>query len=301
MSSHGRGSDRVASSRETSMRRYQCTILLSLALTGTAAAQGANGVITSYVDLYAGPDIGYPPVAELPAGTPVAIQGCLEGWTWCDVITMGTRGWVAGTFVQYTYESQPVIVADYGPRIGIPIVAFSIGMYWDHYYRDRPFYRDRDRWYDRRIESRPPPRPPGWREGDHDRDRDRDHGRSPPAAAVRQPPPPPHQPAEPAARPMPSAGYRPQPERAPENRPPENRPPSSAYRPQPGAIHPPSEEAHRQPVPSPGARPAQPAQRPVQEHHPQPVQERHPQQGENHGGQKPAPRPEPKKQDDNGH
>jgi uncharacterized protein YraI len=280
------------------MRRYPCTILLSLALTGTAAAQGANGVITSYVDLYAGPDIGYPPVAELPAGTPVAIQGCLEGWTWCDVITMGTRGWVAGTFVQYTYQSQPVIVADYGPRIGIPIVAFSIGMYWDHYYRDRPFYRERDRWYSRPIEARPPPRPPGWHGGDHDRDRDRDRDRPPPAPAARQPPP---QPAAPAARPVPSAGYRPQPERVPENRPPENRPPSPAYRPQPGPIHPPpAEEVRRRPVPNPGARPAQPvqpAQQPVREHRP-PQGESH---GQSHGGQKPAPHPEPKKQDDNGH
>jgi len=278
------------------MRRYQWTFLLSLALAGPAAAQGANGVITSYVDLYAGPDIGYPPVAELPAGTPVAIQGCLEGWTWCDVITMGTRGWVAGTFVQYTYESQPVIVADYGPRIGIPIVAFSIGMYWDHYYRDRPFYRDRDRWYDRHIESRPPPRPPGWHGGDYGRDRDRerdDRGRSFPAAAGR--PPPPHPVAVPEGRPMPSAGYRPQPDRAPENRPPENRPPSPAYRPQPGANRaPPPEEGHRAPAPNQGVRPAaQPAQRPAQEHRPA--------QGESHGGQKPAPHPEPKKQDDNGH
>ncbi|WP_201315527.1 SH3 domain-containing protein [Dyella sp. EPa41] len=264
-----------------------------MALTGTAAAQGANGVITSYVDLYAGPDIGYPPVAELPAGTPVDIQGCLEGWTWCDVITMGTRGWVAGTFVQYTYENQPVIVADYGPRIGIPIVAFSIGVYWDHYYRDRPFYRDRDRWYDRHIESRPPPRPPGWRGDDRDRDRGRD--RPPPTPDARQAPPPPHQPAAPAARPVPSAGYRAQPERAPEHQPPENRPSSPAYRPPPGGNRPPTpEETHRQPAPSPAAHPAPPpAQRPAQEHRPA--------QGESHGGQKPAPRPEPKKQDDNGH
>ena len=265
------------------MRRIQCTILLSFALAGPAAAQGASGVVTSYVDLYAGPDIGYPAVAELPAGTPVDIQGCLEGWTWCDVITMGTRGWVAGTFVQYTYESQPVIVADYGPRIGIPIVAFTIGMYWDHYYRDRPFYRDRDRWYSRPIESRPPPRPPGWHGGDHDR---------PPPHPGRQPPPQDRRPA-PGVEPVPSAGYRPQPGRPPENRP-ESRPPSSTYRPAPAANRPPQpSEVHGQPAPGPGARP------PAEGGHP-PAQEHRPPQGDNHGGLKQAPHPEPKKQDDNG-
>lgn len=277
------------------MRRIPCTILLSLMVAGPAAAQGANGVITSYVDLYAGPDIGYPPVAELPAGTPVAIQGCLEGWTWCDVITMGTRGWVAGTFVQYTYESQPVIVADYGPRIGIPIIAFSIGMYWDHYYRDRPFYRDRDRWYDRHIESRPPPRPPGWRGEDHDRvyrgDRDDRGGH---VDRDRPPPPPAHEPTPRPAQPMPSAGYRTMaPARPPESRPPENRPPAPAYRPPAGAPHPmPAGEPHgQQPHGQPGPGPAA---------HP-PGQEHRPAQGEGHGSQKQAPRPEPRKQDDNGH
>ena len=275
------------------MRRIPCTILLSLAMVGPAAAQGANGVITSYVDLYAGPDIGYPPVAELPAGTPVDIQGCLEGWTWCDVITMGTRGWVAGTFVQYTYESQPVIVADYGPRIGIPIVAFTIGVYWDHYYRDRPFYRDRDRWYSHPIAPRPPPRPPGWHGGDHDR--------APPPPG-RQPPPQDRRPA-PGVQPVPSASYRPQPGRPTENRPPENRPvsrppenrpenrpPSSTYRPAPAANRPPQPaEGHGQPVARPPAEGARP-----------PAQEHRPPQGDNHGGQKQAPHPEPRKQDDNG-
>ncbi|WP_130620290.1 SH3 domain-containing protein [Dyella amyloliquefaciens] len=265
------------------MRRIQqCTILLSLVLAGPAAAQGASGVVTSYVDLYSGPDIGYPAVAQLPAGTPVAIQGCLDGWTWCDVITMGMRGWVAGTFVQYTYDNQPVIVADYGPRIGIPIIAFSIGVYWDHYYRDRPFYRDRDRWYSHPIA----PRPPGWHGGDHDR---------PPPGPGRQPPPEARRPPGPGVQPVPSANYRPQPARPPENRPPvnrpENRPPSSTYRPAPSANRPPQPaEGHGQPVgrpPSGGSHP--------------PVQEHRPPQGDNHGGQKPAPHPEPKKQDDNGH
>lgn len=230
------------------MRRFLITALLSLAVAGPAAAQVANGVVTSYVDLYAGPDIGYPPIAQLPAGTPVAIQGCLEGWSWCDVITMGTRGWVAGTFVQYTYQNQPVIVADYGARIGIPIVAFSIGVYWDNYYRNRPFYRNRDYWYHRPIAPRPPPRPPGWRPGYR-----------PPAPG-------------PGHRPPPSAGYRPSPGRPPENRPPSNhRPPPQYNRPAPPAHQPPSggnrpppSHGNNRPPPNAGGRPSGQEHRPPQ-------------------------------------
>jgi uncharacterized protein YraI len=246
-----------------------------LAITGPAAAQAVSGVVTAYVDLYAGPDIGYPPIAQLPAGTPVAIQGCLTGWTWCDVVTMGTRGWVAGTFVQYTYQSQPVIVADYGARIGIPIVAFSIGVYWDNYYRSRPFYRNRDYWYARPIAPRPPPRPPGWRPG------------------YRPPPAPGH-------RPPPSAGYRPPPGRPPQNRPPQNRPPGQDHRPPPsnnrpppssqrppsGGNRPPPGQGNNRPPPNAGGRP--------------PGQGNRPPPSGGHGGQKPAPRPAPNKQQDNG-
>ena len=113
------------------MKRIVWVVLLLGGLASPAAfAQAWNGVVTAYVDLYAGPDPGYPTIAQLPAGTAVSIQGCTAGFGWCDVIVAGTRGWVAGTFVQYTYQSQPVYVADYGPRIGIPIITFSIAAYW---------------------------------------------------------------------------------------------------------------------------------------------------------------------------
>ena len=57
----------------------------------------------------------------------------------------------------------------------IPILSFVATDYWGRYYVERPWYRDRDRWFSYRIRSRqgwhaPPPgprRPGWWRSGYH--------------------------------------------------------------------------------------------------------------------------------------
>jgi len=233
------------------MKRFVWAVLLLLGCASPAAfAQGYNGVVTAYVDLYAGPDQGYPTIAQLPAGTPVAIQGCTQGWGWCDVITQGLRGWVAATFVQYTYQSQPVYVADYGPRIGIPIVSFSISAYWGSYYANRPFYRNRDYWYGRPYAPRPPPRPPGWHPGS----RPPPPGHRPPNGGYRPPPghrpPPPHDNRPPPGnRPPPSQGHRPpnSGNRPPsQGRPPGHSPPPG-HTPPPGNRPPPNQGGQRPP------------------------------------------------------
>jgi uncharacterized protein YraI len=123
-------------------------------------AQAGEAVVVADIPLQSGPDSEYPPIGDLAAGTPVAVQGCIEGWSWCDVIAGGDRGWVPGTYLEENYGGQNVAVIDYGPRISIPIVTFSIGGYWDHYYRSRPFYGQRTEWEHRDIHPHAPPRAP---------------------------------------------------------------------------------------------------------------------------------------------
>ncbi|QBB71634.1 hypothetical protein ELE36_15415 [Pseudolysobacter antarcticus] len=115
----------------------------------------ADGYVLGDVNLRAGPDSSYPSVTMLSAGTPVAIQGCVDGWSWCDVAAGNDRGWVAGNFLQEDYQGQRVLVPDYGVRIGIPIVGFVFGTYWENNYRNRPWYGGREHWSQVRPQYRP--------------------------------------------------------------------------------------------------------------------------------------------------
>ncbi len=127
----------------------------SLALMmGAAAAQAAPGYVTTNVNLRSGPGVQYPPVVVLGAGMPLEIFGCLSDTSWCDVDWNGNRGWVAGDFLEYSYQGRRVLVPEYAPYIGLPIVTFSFNDYWGRYYRGRSWYSRHDRWG--------PSRPPGW-------------------------------------------------------------------------------------------------------------------------------------------
>ena len=75
------------------------------------------------------------------------------------MIVYDNRDWIAGNHIEYEYQDRPVLLPSYGAQIGIPIVTFVIGTYWDNYYRNRPFYRQRTQWYQRPVVRRPPPPP----------------------------------------------------------------------------------------------------------------------------------------------
>lgn len=134
-------------------------VILVLPSTGHAQQQ-AFAAKSAHVR--AGPAKDYPVVEILAPGTPLTVEGCLSSYTWCDVILPDyNRGWIYAGNLDYDYNGAYVPVLDYGSSLGLEIVSFSLGIYWDTYYRGHPWYRDRQHWIDNPIHPRPQsvPRP----------------------------------------------------------------------------------------------------------------------------------------------
>lgn len=113
------------------------------------------------VNLYAGPQAGYPVVEVLPPGATVGVYGCLDDYSWCDVSFGGYRGWVYSNYLDEYYGNRWVPIAQYGPAIGIGIVTFGLFNYWSAHYAHRPWYHDRDDYNHRFGRNGERGRPPG--------------------------------------------------------------------------------------------------------------------------------------------
>ena len=142
------------------MRKPLTLGLASLLVAIPFATSAQEAFTTRTVNVRAGPDTTYPAVATLGGGAPVEVMGCLDDWSWCDVVFGYNRGWVYAPYLTYVYQGARVPFYSYAPSFGIPIVAFSLGSYWDRYYRGRPWYGRRDYWERREPRHIRPPGPP---------------------------------------------------------------------------------------------------------------------------------------------
>jgi len=125
-----------------------------------AAALADNAMTTESADLYAGPDDSYPVVAELDSNSPIQVMGCLDDWSWCDVVAADTRGWMYAPDITYAYEGGYVPLYTYAPSLGIAVVPFTLDVYWGRYYHGRPWYAQRTEWEHREVHHRRPSGPP---------------------------------------------------------------------------------------------------------------------------------------------
>jgi uncharacterized protein YraI len=133
------------------MRTSSCLrLLLGVCLLVVSAAAAAQNAYTTHpVSVFSGPDDSYPMVAELDADASVQVMGCLDDWSWCDVAFGDNRGWLYAPDIVYDYEGGYVPFYTYAPSLGVPVVQFTLGDYWDRYYHGRPWYGRREEWIDR--------------------------------------------------------------------------------------------------------------------------------------------------------
>lgn len=144
----------------TKPKLLHCLVAAVLVVPTVAFAEPA--VTTQGVNMRAGPNTSYPQVAVLGRGVAVNVVGCTDGWQWCDVIVGPNRGWVYAGYLSYQYNSVPTMISYGGPTLGIPLISFSIGPYWDSYYRGRPWWNNRAYWY-----NQPVAHAPAWRAPSH--------------------------------------------------------------------------------------------------------------------------------------
>ena len=126
-----------------------CLLPVALLAVPTLAVAQQLAYASKTVSMRAGPSRDYPVVATLGSGTAMTIYGCLQGYTWCDVVVGASRGWVYSGNIVYPYQGRNVPVMSYGSSIGLGIVSFSMGNYWDNYYTDYPWYPQRQNWASR--------------------------------------------------------------------------------------------------------------------------------------------------------
>lgn len=166
------------------MRRILRLAVMTIpALFAFGAAAGAqNAYTTGNVNMRVAPGAIYPRITTIPVDSDVTVHGCNQALTWCDTSWARYRGWVSARYLASSYEGRRVYLHDYGPRIGIPIITFSFGTYWDRHYRNQHWYRDRDRWHrqwqgggDREWRGDRPRDRDGDRRRDRDRNADRDN------------------------------------------------------------------------------------------------------------------------------
>jgi uncharacterized protein YraI len=128
-------------------------LVAALLALGPLGAFAQEAFTRQPANVRAGPDRSYPLVAQLGPGSPVRVMGCLDDWTWCDIAVDDNRGWVYGPNLLYGVSGDRVALYTYGPSLGIAVIGFSLGGYWDEHYRQRSWYGARDDW----ARRAPPP------------------------------------------------------------------------------------------------------------------------------------------------
>lgn len=137
----------------------KAAVLSAAVLVPGVASAAANAIVTTDLNMRAGPSTGYERVATIPGGGNVVVHGCATGFSWCDITWAGARGWVSSNYLAYLDGGRRRSIASFGISIGLPTVGFDRDDYYRRYHggwhndrRDHDWDRDNRR--ERRVEHR---------------------------------------------------------------------------------------------------------------------------------------------------
>ncbi|WP_353230520.1 hypothetical protein [Novosphingobium sp.] len=127
------------------MRKYALVAALwAVALPlSPALAAPMHGYAVRTTTMLSGPDFDYPAVQRVRRNAGITVYGCLRDWSWCDVSNRAARGWVTGNDIVVNYQGRRQSIL---PTMGIGVLSFVFGSYWDRHYRSRSFYSQRPRY-----------------------------------------------------------------------------------------------------------------------------------------------------------
>jgi uncharacterized protein YraI len=94
---------------------------------------------------------------RLLGGSRATVVGCVANWRWCDVIAGRDRGWVYSRYLSMPFEGTATLIASAGPKLGLPVLDFAFGPYWDEHYPTRLFFSQKASWQKRSDQRRAPP------------------------------------------------------------------------------------------------------------------------------------------------
>jgi uncharacterized protein YraI len=142
--------------KEDTMKRclHWGVALLAVAVVLPALAQQAAHVRDA-ADLRAGPARDYRRLDQVMPGDALAVYGCIESRTWCDVRSAQTRGWMPGSAIGLDRHARSS--AGNTRKLDVPTIAFSLDAYWDAHYRGRAWTEESERAYWRKYRPGMPP------------------------------------------------------------------------------------------------------------------------------------------------
>ena len=92
-----------------------------LAMTGAAFAQSAV-VVTTDLNVRAGPSPQHQVVGVIGAGQAVKLDGCMQGSKWCVVAFEGGQGWVYSDYLTGDFGGRQVVLTERPADSGVRIV-----------------------------------------------------------------------------------------------------------------------------------------------------------------------------------